>query len=300
MPRTPRRTHSCARGGDRALRGAKLAAHLAVHDRHQRLPEGIERRPRLVLPVDYGPPTDPHEAPAPPLVESVWIEPYPDERLGLATPGRPEARYEQRESVELAFIAALQHLPAASARCSSCAMCSGSRREEAAEALERMPALVNSALQRAHKSVASGCPSEASRPRCGPSATMRRGTSSTPSSLHGNAATSTRWWRCWPTTSRAPCRRWRPGTAAATRWSASCAATPLAARAALASWSERAPAASSAFGFYRFEQRAAEVPRAQRHRAPRSTAHRSPTWTAFLTPELFEHFELPAELAETG
>ena len=48
----------------------------------------------------------------PPLTECVWIEPYPDERLGSDERAAPEARYEQRESVELAFIAALQHLPA--------------------------------------------------------------------------------------------------------------------------------------------------------------------------------------------
>src|SRR4051794_6869766 len=63
----------------------------------------IERRPQRVLPVDYGPASDPHDAPVEPLVESVWVEPYPD---------GPDARYEERESVELAFIAALQHLPA--------------------------------------------------------------------------------------------------------------------------------------------------------------------------------------------
>src|SRR5207244_7591592 len=66
-----------------------------------------------VLPIDYGPAADPHDGPGEPLVESVWVEPYPDERLGLEDGfAAPEARYEQRESVELAFIAALQHLPA--------------------------------------------------------------------------------------------------------------------------------------------------------------------------------------------
>src|SRR5215218_2463783 len=73
----------------------------------------IERRRKRVLPIDYAPAADPHDGLAEPLVESVWLEPYPDERHvledGLAG---PEARYEQRESVELAFIAALQHLPA--------------------------------------------------------------------------------------------------------------------------------------------------------------------------------------------
>src|SRR3954462_8577050 len=43
----------------------------------------IERRPKRVLPIDYGPATDPHVGPGEPLVESVWIEPYPDEKLGL-------------------------------------------------------------------------------------------------------------------------------------------------------------------------------------------------------------------------
>src|SRR3954447_4892655 len=75
--------------------------------------KAIERRPRRVLPIDYGPAADPHDGPGEPLVESIWVDPYPDERLRLAGGlAGPEARYEQRESVELAFIAALQHLPA--------------------------------------------------------------------------------------------------------------------------------------------------------------------------------------------
>ena len=75
--------------------------------------DAIARRPKRVLPVDYGPAADPHDGPGEPIVESIWVEPYPDEKLGLEDGyAAPDARYEQREAVELAFIAALQHLPA--------------------------------------------------------------------------------------------------------------------------------------------------------------------------------------------
>ena len=72
----------------------------------------IARRPKRVVPIDYGPASNPLEGPGEPLVESAWVEPYPDERLGVEDGlAAPEARYEKRESIELAFIAALQHLP---------------------------------------------------------------------------------------------------------------------------------------------------------------------------------------------
>jgi RNA polymerase sigma-70 factor (ECF subfamily) len=107
-----------------------------------------------VLPIGYGPPADPHRALGEPLVESTWIEPYPDERLGLDDgPAGPQARYEQRESVELAFIAALQHLPARQRAVLILRDVLGFSGAEVAAALETTPASVYSALQRAHKTV---------------------------------------------------------------------------------------------------------------------------------------------------
>src|SRR3954454_19587508 len=104
----------------------------------------IERRPKRVLPIDYGPAaSDPHAPTDPPLVESVWVEPYPG----------PAARYEERESVELAFIAALQHLPAQQRAVLILRDVLGFSGAEAAEALDTNPDAVYSALQRAHKTV---------------------------------------------------------------------------------------------------------------------------------------------------
>jgi RNA polymerase sigma-70 factor, ECF subfamily len=116
--------------------------------------DALARRPKRVLPIDYGPSTEPGTDIGEPLVESVWIEPYPDEALGLAD-GRatPEARYEQREAVELAFVAALQHLPATQRAVLILREVLGFSAQEVATSLETTVASVNSALQRARKSV---------------------------------------------------------------------------------------------------------------------------------------------------
>jgi RNA polymerase sigma-70 factor, ECF subfamily len=114
----------------------------------------IERRPKRVLPLDYGPPSDPHDRPGEPLVEPVWLDPYPDELLGLEDgPASPEARYEQRESVELAFIAALQHLPGRQRAVLLLRDVLGFAPAEIAEALDATPASVYSSLQRARRAV---------------------------------------------------------------------------------------------------------------------------------------------------
>lgn len=114
----------------------------------------IGKRPKRVLPIDYGPTTDPHDGPGMPLIESVWVEPYPDETLGLEDGhAAPEASYEQRESIELAFIAALQNLPANQRAALILREVLGFSAKETAETLETSVASVNSALQRARKTV---------------------------------------------------------------------------------------------------------------------------------------------------
>jgi RNA polymerase sigma-70 factor (ECF subfamily) len=112
----------------------------------------ISRGPKRVLPVDYGPAADPHDGAGAPLAESVWMEPYPDAKLGVEDGlAGPEARYELRESVELAFVAALQHLPANQRAVLILRDVLGFSARETAAALETTEPSVNSALQRARK-----------------------------------------------------------------------------------------------------------------------------------------------------
>jgi RNA polymerase sigma-70 factor (ECF subfamily) len=121
----------------------------------------IEKRPKRVLPIDYGPATDPHDGPGEPVVESVWVEPYPDEVLGMEDGlAAPEASYEQRESVELAFVAALQHLPANQRAVLILREVLGFSARETADALDTTVASVNSALQRARAAVEERVPEQ--------------------------------------------------------------------------------------------------------------------------------------------
>lgn len=121
----------------------------------------IEERPKRVLPIDYGPPADPHVAFGEPLTESVWLEPYPDAQLGVeAAMLGPDARYEQRESIELAFAAAFQHLPARQRAVLILRDVLGFSARETAEALEMTPVAVDSALQRAHTAIEERVPTD--------------------------------------------------------------------------------------------------------------------------------------------
>jgi RNA polymerase sigma-70 factor, ECF subfamily len=123
--------------------------------------DAVERRPKRVLPVDYGPGSDPHDGPGDPIVESVWIEPYPDETLAVEDGfAAPEARYDQREAVELAFVAALQHLPANQRAALIMREVLGFTAKETAESLETTTASVNSALQRARQTMEEKTPDQ--------------------------------------------------------------------------------------------------------------------------------------------
>jgi RNA polymerase sigma-70 factor (ECF subfamily) len=114
----------------------------------------IARRRKRLLPVEYAPAADPDQPPGELVGEQVWLEPFPDETLevedGYAS---PDARYEQREAVELAFIAAMQHLPPRQRAVLILREVLGFSAKEVGETLETTVPSVNSALQRARKTV---------------------------------------------------------------------------------------------------------------------------------------------------
>ena len=70
------------------------------------------RRAKRLLPSDVFSPADPHQPIEPPLTEILWLEPLPDEWLADSSANNPETRYSTRESISLAFLTALQLLPA--------------------------------------------------------------------------------------------------------------------------------------------------------------------------------------------
>lgn len=108
----------------------------------------LERGPRRLHPVDLGPAHTGVELAAP-RDDLPWLTPFPV----AAHDG-----YEQRESIELAFIAALQHLPARQRAVLLLRDVLGFRPAEIARMLDTSAAAVSSALQRAHETVAARAP----------------------------------------------------------------------------------------------------------------------------------------------
>src|SRR5919106_5944151 len=112
--------------------------------------KGTQRRAR---PVDLGP-ARPADSPlGEALPETTWLEPIPDGRV-IPAEGDPAELAEMRESIRLAFVAALQNLPPRQRAVLILREVLKWRADEVAELLESSVASVNSALQRARAAIA--------------------------------------------------------------------------------------------------------------------------------------------------
>jgi RNA polymerase sigma-70 factor, ECF subfamily len=115
-------------------------------------------RTRRALPADLGSPSERAVLDAAPLTDVAWLGPYPDQSLADIR-AVPEARYEQRESVELAFVAALQHLPGNQRAALLLFDVLGFSAAEIATMMGTSATSVNSALARARRLVTEKVPS---------------------------------------------------------------------------------------------------------------------------------------------
>jgi RNA polymerase sigma-70 factor (ECF subfamily) len=113
----------------------------------------LEGRNRRARPMDLGPARAPAESNLNILPEATWLQPIPDSRL--AAEGDPAELAVTRESIRLAFVAALQHLPPRQR--AALILCEVLRwkAREVAELLDMSVASVNSALQRARATLQS-------------------------------------------------------------------------------------------------------------------------------------------------
>ena len=119
----------------------------------------LGKRSSRVLPPDAGPPAAPAAGPGDALESAPWLDPFPDDVIGVQDGyASPEARYEEREAVELAFVAALQHVPANQRAVLILRDVLGFSARETADLLDTSEASANSALQRARVTVSTRLP----------------------------------------------------------------------------------------------------------------------------------------------
>jgi RNA polymerase sigma-70 factor, ECF subfamily len=119
----------------------------------------LRSRPRRLLPHELAPAGHP-AAPPPPPADLPWLEPYPDRLLEAIAPAEdePGAVAVARETIEIAFLAAIQHLPPRQRAVLILRELLGWSARDTAALLESSVVSVNSALQRARATLRTRLP----------------------------------------------------------------------------------------------------------------------------------------------
>src|SRR3712207_1296170 len=113
----------------------------------------LRGRQRRARPMDMGPSRPADGELGAPRPENVWVTPIPDDRV-LPPEGNPEELALAKESIRLAFVTALQHLPARQRAVLILREVLRWQATEVADLLDTTVASVNSALQRARATLA--------------------------------------------------------------------------------------------------------------------------------------------------
>ena len=248
--------------------------------------QGPQRRAR---PMDLGPSSTAGSHLAPGLPEATWVQPVPDARV-LPAAGDPAAVAETRDTVRLAFVAALQHLPPRQRAVLILREVLRWPAADVAELLDASVASVNSALQRARATLAASDldaagagsspvdPDQAALLARYVDAFERYDMASLVALLHEEA-----------TFSMPPYALWLQGPAEVERWllgqGFGCKGSRLVATAANG---------SPAFGSYRIDPEGGWAPFALQ--VLEVADGRITDWQNFLYPELFAAFGLPGHL----
>jgi hypothetical protein len=163
MPRTPFKIRCWPPG--KALEGSRNAPHSAPGSTESpptvaSTRRSVSRRPAKEWDVPGVAPPEPTR-----LGEVVWLEPFPDALLEgvIDVPLGPEARYEQTESISLAFVTALQVLPPRQLAVLILRDVLGFHANEVANMMDSTVESVNSALKRARASLQRRRPESADR-----------------------------------------------------------------------------------------------------------------------------------------
>jgi RNA polymerase sigma-70 factor (ECF subfamily) len=120
----------------------------------------LERSPRRVMPPDVVAATNDLKVPPKWAPELPWLQPFPDQLLESIAPREtePDAVFISRETIELVYLAAIQHLPPRQRAVLILRDALDWSAKETADLLEMSPASVNSALQRARSTMRARLP----------------------------------------------------------------------------------------------------------------------------------------------